>query len=67
MEETSTPAEISFLKAFALLKFFSNRLRIKTYLQKFWGGLTEEYFREKHCFIKKGVEIWAFEGTLLFF
>ncbi len=28
-------------------------------------GLTKEYFREKHCFLKKGVEIWSFDGTYI--
>jgi hypothetical protein len=29
---------------------------------KILRGLTKEYLREKHCFLKKGVEIWAFDG-----
>jgi hypothetical protein len=30
--------------------------------KNFEGGLPKTYFREKHCFLKKRVEIWVFDG-----
>ncbi len=33
------------------------------YLDKFWGGLTKECFREKHCFLRKGYRnmgVWRY-------
>ncbi len=68
VEVTSTPAESSFFRP---LHFSNCKVDfILTYVPnlaippKILRGLTKEYFREKHCFLKKkkGVEIWAFDG-----
>jgi hypothetical protein len=55
VEVTSTPAEISFFKALALLKldFFTYIPNLDISLQ-ILRGVSKEYFREKHCFMKKG-------------
>ncbi len=62
MEVTSTPAESSFFKALALLKLQTG-LHYHIYSEFRHtpkpfegGGLTKEYFREKHYFLKKGCQ-----------
>ncbi len=59
----------TFVVIFALLdpdpdpQPWSHIIRIKTWLQKFWGGLTKNILEKNRVFWKKGVEIWAFDGT----
>ncbi len=65
VQVTSTPAESSFFRALSLLKMYTG-LQYYIYFdfrqtsKNFEGaGATKTYFREKHCFLKKGVEIWT--------
>jgi hypothetical protein len=57
VEVTSTPGENSFFRDF-IFTYIPN-LDIPP---KIFRGAYQEYFREKHCFLKKGVEIWAYDG-----
>ncbi len=69
MEVTSTPLESSFFKALALLNckldfaitYISN-LDIPP--KNFEKGLPKNILEKNTVFCKKGVKIWAFDGTL---
>jgi hypothetical protein len=48
----------------------SHIFRIYTYLQKFWGGAVKTYFRENHCFPKKGCRnmgVWRYMWSIWVF
>jgi hypothetical protein len=61
VEVTSTPAESSFFRALALqnckLDFTITYIPNLDIPPKILRGVTKTYFREKHCFLKKAVEI----------
>ncbi len=71
MAVTSTPAESSFFRALALLNCkldFSITYIPNLYIRpKILRGAAKTYFRENHCFSKKGDKIWAFDGTVVIF
>ncbi len=68
VEVTSTPAESSFFEALALLKLWTG-LHYHIYSEfrhnskNFEGGLPKNILQKNTVLWKKGVEIWAFDGT----
>ncbi len=71
MDVTSTPAESSFFKALALLKLkpglhFHIYSEFRHTSKNFEGGLPKNILEKNTVFWKKGVEIWAFDGSCLF-
>ncbi len=67
---TSTPGESSFFRALALLKLYTG-LHNHIYSEfihtskNFEGGLPRNILEKTTVFRKKGVEIWAFDGSCL--
>ncbi len=59
VEVTSTPAESSFLGPF----HFHIYSELRHTSKKFEGGLPLHILEKNTVFWKKGVEIWAFDGT----
>jgi hypothetical protein len=71
VDVTSTPAESSFFKALALLKLkpglhFHIYSEFRHTSKNFEGGLPKNILEKNTVFWKKGVEIWAFDGSCLF-
>ncbi len=71
VEVTSTPAERSFFRALSLLKLYTG-LQYHIYSgfrqtsKNFWeGGLPKHILEKNTVFWKKGVEIWAFDGSII--
>ncbi len=70
VEVTSTPAEICFFKALALLKLeiglhFHIDSEFRHTFKNFEGGLPKNILEKNTVLWKKGVEIWAFDGMAM--
>ncbi len=69
MEVTSTPAERSFFRALSLLKLYTGLQYhiysdIRQTSKNLEGGLPKHILEKNTVFWNKGVEIWAFDGSL---